>query len=433
MKLSKYVIQISDKNYLYLFNSKNNLAVKVEKKLLDQLSQNEILYQQFNSFMLDKNFLWEENELIENLSSLEELNDKVLRVIILAHGDCNFRCKYCYEKFEDKNIQPKQTHILKFITDKLETHHFDTLHISWFGGEPLLGYREIKFISQELISYAKTNSIKYISDITTNGYLLTPTIFQNLVQNALISTFQITIDGEREGHDYQRILKNGKGTFDRIMKNVQEISKIDSQYQLIIRSNISKENIHEVKKFLQNEAKIFQNNSRIKFLFRNVGNWGCGDRKSGYDVEKFEEDISFDVSRYALNLGYSLYDPYIIPTNQFACYAQKRNSFVIDTSGRILKCTVALYEDFNCIGNLEDGIIDNSLESRWINTFDKLEQKCKSCALLFICKGGFCPKIRVSNSKSHNVCKEMKNLIYNNFRLRILADGFDYTIRGIEQ
>ncbi|WP_302172032.1 SPASM domain-containing protein, partial [uncultured Streptococcus sp.] len=169
---------------------------------------------------------------------------------------------------------------------------------------------------------------------------------------------------------------------------------------------------------------------RYKLLFRNVGDWGCGERSEDYSVKRFAKDLSFEFSKIALNNGYSLFDPFIIPTNNLACYAQKKNSYVIDTEGNLLKCTVMLYDECNKIGNLQERKINKIRENLWLNNFESLSGKCYQCPLILICKGGFCPKLKVFKSRTHNICLEMQQMIMNNFELRILSDDFDYTLKG---
>lgn len=429
MNYSKYVIKLDDDKHVYLFNTKNNLSVKIEKNLLKDLKNDTELFNRFQIFLADHQFYTAENEKSSTLKMLQNKDNDTLRIIILAHGDCNFRCKYCYEKFENICIHDKVSDIISFIKNKLSEKNFSRLHISWFGGEPLLGYREILDISDILITYCNKNDILYSADITTNGYLLSPTVFSKLVNLCKITTFQITIDGTQKGHDNQRVLKNGHGSYRRVIDNLLSTINTSLSFQIIIRMNVSKENSEDVKNFLNTDAKYFKPDKRFKFIFRNVGNWGCGERVKGYEVEMFEKDISFEFSKYALSQGFRLFDPSIIATNNLACYAQKKNSYVIDTTGKLLKCTVALYEDCNVIGNIANGVTNTNNQDLWVNNLDCFSNKCENCELLFICKGGFCPKIRVMNSTTHDICEEMKQMITNNFRLKILSNDFNFVLR----
>ena len=61
-----------------------------------------------------------------------------------------------------------------------------------------------------------------ISSMTTNGYFLDCATFEKLSAYNLID-IQITIDGLKQTHDMQRVLKDGSPTFDKIINNLIEI------------------------------------------------------------------------------------------------------------------------------------------------------------------------------------------------------------------
>lgn len=327
-----------------------------------------------------------------------------LRIIILAHGDCNFRCKYCYEKFVDCTIESQKSSILKFVKNKFEQYQFKDIHVSWFGGEPLLGYRDILDISKALIELSSTYGIRYHSDMTTNGYLLNSRTLSRLVTECQVQSYQITVDGTKEGHDNQRVLKNGHGSYDRIIKNLSNAQKLDLNFHILIRLNVSKENYSDVENFLVTDAQLFKRDKRFQLLFRNVGDWGCGDRKEGYEVKRFAEDVSFELS-------------------------QKEHTYTIDTKGNLLKCTVALYDEENKIGNLDSFVIDDQKQKLWINNYE-FSQKCSKYQLLLICKGGACPKRDIFNERTFNEkCQRMRQNILQNFELAILSNKVNYKLK----
>ena len=48
------------------------------------------------------------------------------------------------------------------------------------------------------------------------------------------------------------------------------------------------------------------------------------DRKEGYEVKRFAEDVSFELSQKQLKQGYNLFDAlYCLEVISNACYAQK--------------------------------------------------------------------------------------------------------------
>lgn len=273
MEYSKFVVPIVKEDFTYLFNTKNNMTIKVEKRLLDKIKIDENIAAQFKTFLESKRFFPEDNELENMINVFKDRDNSSLRLIILAHSDCNFRCKYCYEKFENCSIAGNVTNIVEFARNKIQENNFKNLHVSWFGGEPLLGYQEILNISEKLMTLANEYELIYTSDMTTNGYLLNEERLKKLVHDCKVTAYQITIDGAKEGHDYQRVLKNGGGSYNKILDNLIVASKTDLNFRITIRMNISQENYKYIEEFLVGDALNFKDDKRFNFSFQNVGDW----------------------------------------------------------------------------------------------------------------------------------------------------------------
>lgn len=95
----------------------------------------------------------------------------------------------------------------------------DNLYLSWFGGEPLVAKDIVLDISSYAANLAKAYpGLEYRAGMTTNAYYLTPSLFSELTEAGVLD-YQITLDGPRDLHK-TRLRADGKGTFDRIWKNL---------------------------------------------------------------------------------------------------------------------------------------------------------------------------------------------------------------------
>lgn len=129
-------------------------------------------------------------------------------------------------------------------------------------------------------------------------------------------------------------------------------------------------------------------------------------------------------------MGFRLYDNLVFYSNYTACYAQRKNSYVIDTKGNLLKCTVALYDDKNKIGTLANDDIDDNKHSLWINDYD-FETPCLNCKFLLVCKGGSCPKQDILSDESFiEKCSQMKQKILKDFELAIISNNINYELKA---
>ena len=73
---------------------------------------------------------------------------------------CNFRCVYCFEQGHYGNHlmdETTQEHLMAFI--KRHAKGIQSLFITWFGGEPLVGMSVIEKLSEQIIAFCDENKI----------------------------------------------------------------------------------------------------------------------------------------------------------------------------------------------------------------------------------------------------------------------------------
>lgn len=103
--------------------------------------------------------------------------------------------------------------IKKHILHMVEMEKIPVFHLSWFGGEPLLYFKEVVYsISLYTKHLCKENGISFYNSITTNASKITPEMVDQMNEISL-SIFQITIDGDKERHDKIRN-EEGNPSFD---------------------------------------------------------------------------------------------------------------------------------------------------------------------------------------------------------------------------
>lgn len=108
----------------------------------------------------------EEKELERTLAKINAADEKLLEFTILTHGDCNFRCKYCYEKFENISMTIEvEEAIVEFAEKLLSEGKFERFSVQWFGGEPLLGYRTIVRLSEKFLELCSRYDIGYFLEL----------------------------------------------------------------------------------------------------------------------------------------------------------------------------------------------------------------------------------------------------------------------------
>lgn len=178
-----------------------------------------------------------EHDLSEVLSQINEkcvekiesrklpTEDNLRQLVISCAETCNLSCKYCfasagtYNRDEKKKIIDEEGYenLLKIILEL--DHPINT--ICFFGGEPLLGFVDLKkFVEKLMDGYKERDWGKPNFGIVTNGTLINEEVA------AFFSKYQIrvtiSIDGEKEVNDKNRYYGDkSKSVYDTIVHNMQ--------------------------------------------------------------------------------------------------------------------------------------------------------------------------------------------------------------------
>jgi len=191
-----------------------------------------------NSFIISSDI--NEIEQFKFESNIVKYLNQGVYLTIAPTLDCNMACPYCFEQkkkmYMNKDVQDK---IIKFLEAYYEFKNFSNLHITWYGGEPLLGLDAIYYLSEKLISFCAKKNINYTSSMITNGVLLTRDVAQKLSNEYKVKVVQITIDGLPEYHNIRRILIDGSKSFDTIINNIENCKDL---MQITVRVNVDKKN-----------------------------------------------------------------------------------------------------------------------------------------------------------------------------------------------
>ena len=270
--------------------------------------------------------------------------------------------------------------LIKFIS----LHKFQDIHITWFGGEPLLGFERIHSICTHL----KRAGINFSSDIITNGSLLTSSVIEHLdVLN--LQYIQITLDGIAETHDKRRIFKNGAPSFDLIINNIKELlAKTD--IPLSIKVNMDHTNptaLNDIAAFFNKNFSEYLQKDKIVISHNYVRNRTDFD-KTG---KCFTHEDLLRYDQEALKHQKTALIHPELPSIALPCMFRCKSSLAIDSQGNIYKCLEHLGAPNNKVGDLKSGTMSLAKLSHAMfaqNPFHSAE--CLHCNILPICGGG-CP------------------------------------------
>lgn len=382
MKASKYnyIVQYGDKAIFFNGLTESFFLVTLEnissiQNIIDNPNENIDVFTDFIDTMKSKGFI-----VPEGTNELEYVKTKydILRkrhqyfLMILPTYQCNLRCWYCTQNHKDMFMSDEIVEsIKKLIKQKISDDNITELHLSWFGGEPLLAYDivlELTFFARDITRKAGK---AFSSAITTNGTLLTPERIESLYK-AGISHYQITIDGDRNSHN--AVKKIGKiSTFDRTLDNINLIARHSS---VNVRINYNKDNLKPdliLRDFYDKIELPIRHNisvSLFKVWQEDKGNINCE------DLDKLFENC----------VKAGIYTS--LPTTG-VCYADRINYDCIFPNGRVGKCDNHNPDEL-------PGILKSNGTIEWTedmtvlympHVFDYELQQCAECRYLPICWG----------------------------------------------
>lgn len=425
MKPSKYnfIFPFEESSFL-LYNASSggfarvdadtvNLLTKMERK--EEIDTNNTDIAQVIENLEEGRFIVPEDldeiALLKILTNARRFGSRSLGLTIAPTLACNFACTYCYEDHVNVTMGAETISAVEEFLRR-ETRAIDLLGIAWFGGEPLLAVDIIEKISTFIFDLEKDKDFHYESGMVTNGYLLDRKKAEKLIELE-ITKVQITIDGPQEVHDVRRPLKTGKGTFQRILNNVVDIS--DILRAISIRVNVDTSNMNQVPE-LFDILKSYGLKDKIGIYFSPVHVFSTICRDISGDCLSHEVFSRHEINLFkkAVEKGFRIWR-YPGPLYGY-CGAVNLNSLVIDPRGDFHKCWNTVGEESEAVGSLSEPMKMNSILIKWLSWDPFENRECRECRFLPICMGG-CPYLLRTRSKNCDPWKynleEMLRLYYS--------------------
>lgn len=383
-------------------------------------------------------------QIIKNLKK-EILEEQVLRDISNVKNfifeltqNCNFRCEYCaYSGI----YNPNRTHNSKKMSIETARKAIDFCFsilksdmrtrrrggktiFSFYGGESLLE-PDVLFTAVEYIKkkFGKTIDIDF--NITTNGYLLGPTIARRFVEEDF--SIDISLDGPKEEHDRFRKTASGKDSFDRIIENINYIRSISEDFaRERLRFFITLHPYHDLSKieafFLQNKDLFRQDNVVINFV--NIDGLDEKTRNEWIGARRKQLDAIYD----KLKKGEWFYKYFFYPRfsevikDEETRLLRENSAFTatcppggtrlfIDVDGRLHMCE-KIPGNYS-IGDIEKGFdIPRIKEILNLWRTEILKAECWNCECWYLCN--FCIALNSKNGKitiEKKECEELRESI----------------------
>ncbi|MFP3596055.1 radical SAM protein [Chryseobacterium sp. SIMBA_029] len=417
-----------------IFSTRTSSSILIDENIYQHAINEEFhkIDENIYKTLLEKEFVIDKE--LDEYNSIMYINKEArektnfLGMTIQPSANCQLGCHYCGQThtkdYASNDLIQKYYDRTKYLLENNQS--YNGLAVTWYGGEPLMGYSSIKKTSKKLIELCKEKGFSYVADIITNGLSLKPKLFEDLVKECKITHYQITIDGTAESHDKRRITKSGEPTFDIIMRNIVDIvnTEIYKEYDcnISIRVNIDKTNYQFVEPLID---CVISNNlqGKVSMYFATIVDFGGNDAgKDSLSKDFFaQKEIDWLFKCYENNIDVGA----ILPKRSYSvCMVENKDSEVWDAFGNIYACWEFPYSETyekgdSLIGNLfepVDTYNQNATLRNWSEVVDSGEVWCKTCKHLPVCGGG-CPK---SWHEGTPACPPFKS----NYKEKLLLDYY---------
>lgn len=419
-------------------------------------SKNNYLFNPINGHIyLYKNIKnFGESKVVKNLKSLKNIVSKVVpgytfeevkeaisgnlkQMTLCVTQNCNLRCSYCvysgqFQNFRThKNISMSNTLAID-AADYFLKHAspYDDLYFTFYGGEPLLNLPLISKVSKYLKKNLK-NRINF--SITTNGTIINKKIIEYIKKNKVFLT--ISLDGNKYTHDKNRKFKNGNGSFDKILKNLEKLkSSLGELFNTYVSFSVTLNAGCDYK-----ELDSFFNNFRNSVRVSGVMFYGSNSLDS---IANTSKNMSFLVDKYKEGvLNHAFDDDYTKEPYRFSAsvisngiksihlrkIADKKihqktfllkkhcipgsTKLFVTPSGDLFPCEKLDSFSHLKVGNIYSSV-DPSLVYNYLNEYSELRNKfCKDCFLI-----DFCDQCFLSASNGEDWDEEKMMFYCNNAR-----------------
>jgi uncharacterized protein len=398
MKFSQFnsILPYQDLGKFALYNSFTQKVIFIEEELKDILTAaihegidnlNDI-HPTFYEYLLKQEFLVNSDiDEVDKVKQMTKQYDENLDSFILTINpsmNCNFKCWYCYEthvknsRLSDDMINRINT----FINQTADREGMKGFTVSFFGGEPLLYFqKEVIPLIDTYTAACKRNNLEPQIFFTTNAYLIDEEFVKYFDEKGIRCALQITLDGYKEKHDLVRFVSATKGSYEKIIHSIKLL--ITNKFHVRLRINYTDKNIEDTD-LIAREFNDIPQDIKKEYLFVDFQRVWQNDK-----IDNTFEVMDGNVTKIA-DMGLNVSSKYSPNNVKNSCYADKRNSAVINYNGDIFKCTARDFTHAKRAGYIDESgnlIWENDYLERRMNIKFK-NKPCLTCRIMPLCNGG---------------------------------------------
>lgn len=361
-----------------------------------------------------------ESKLLDSPDSLPIITGGFL----IVTEKCNLACEYCFvnQHARDMSIETALDCVDYIYENASKSNQQPS--INFFGGEPLLRWKDIIV---PVIEYSKEKNYNISFGLTTNGVLLDEEKLKYMKDNNVGLLF--SIDGDCDTQDINRPFHGGKGSSQCVNSKIELVLKYYPK--MTFRATISNLSVQHT---FHNMKYAIEKGYVNLFTIPNVfARWTEEQKQTLKDEMRKFSDYYIELFRQGKVINYSPYDrlyPQLLQINennekghvrpfyggvrgQGKCGLGSNRHVSFGVDGNMYGCQemVTDYSEDNVftIGNIYKGV-DNEKRLNLVNSFDRklvrsTTEKCESCRFNLICDGGCVANNYIANKDVNVMCE----------------------------
>jgi uncharacterized protein len=317
-------------------------------------------------------------------------------ISIAVAQKCNLGCVYCYAKGGAFGSEPKNMPAeiaLKAVENLIQgVEPGEKVNIAFLGGEPLVNRPVLRAATERALALGAARGVKVNFSITTNGTLLAAEDAAFFEQHGFAVT--ISLDGVGEVHDRQRPYRNGRGSFDAILRRVEPLLQKQKRMQVSARITVTPDNLCLRQTLDHFVALGFFSVGFSPMLSSPTGQGEMGSRELDVMLEQmidcgraFEAHVMSDRRYPFLNMLTALKEIHRGTHRPYPCGAGA--GYVgVSAEGGYFACHRFVDDAKGAMGTIETGV-DVAIQSDWLTQRHvHAQEPCGSCWARYLCGGG---------------------------------------------
>ena len=319
-------------------------------------------------------------------------------------SDCNIDCKYCFYKGRSPEFGRGRQQMGDEVLDQLVRDFmqlgFPVAGFAWQGGEPTLMGLDFYRRAVELQKKYGRPGQQVSNKLQTNGILLNAEWCQFLHDNKFL--LGISIDGPKEFHDYYRLDHSGSGTFDKVMRAVENCKEFEVEFNALVLLN--DRNVGHPDElfdfFIENDMTYLQFIPCVELApaTGKITDFSITPEQYGQFLCRiFDRWYSYGPQKLNIREFDSILTYYVMGKHTICTFSEQcAGSIVIEHSGDCFGCEFFVEPKWRLGNILEKPIGKLAADSKRRNfarTKRDLCNKCLLCTYLPVCRGG-CMKDR---------------------------------------